>query len=261
MSEWEDVVKETKKIKGKEKLFTPMDKLIKNRALKIAIYGDFSAGKSFFSLTSPEPVFCIDTEDGLIPLINNFKNKNIQLVKLDEMDKDKSERDGVLNHEKLKQIILYIINLPEKERPKTIVFDSVSDLYDMIQDYIKVDYHNLKPEQKFAYQFDWGQVNNVYKHILQKLVNMNINLILTAKAAQVYDNKGQIIIGKYNPKWQRLTPYMVDVVIFNKKVYNAKTKTTNFSSTIEKCRMNKDLIGQSFVNLTYDKLIEIINKK
>ena len=95
---------------------------------------------------------------------------------------------------------------------------------------------------------------------MQKLINLNINLIFTGRASPVYDGKGQVIIGNYYAKWQALTPSFVDVVIFNKKKYNPKTKTTNFVSIIEKCRMKKELIGQEFENLTYDKLIKIMNE-
>ena len=265
-SDWNDIAKETEKvdeyIKTKtDDVFTPIKDIIKKRALKVAIYGDFSTGKSYFGLTAPAPVFCIDTEDGIAPISKNFKDKDIRVVRLNEIDKIKSERDGVLNHEKLKQILLNIVNLPAKDKPKTILFDSISDLYDIIQDYIKVDYHNLKPEQKFTYRFDWGQVNNVYRHTMQKLVNLNINLIFTGRASPVYDGKGQVVIGSYYAKWQGLTPSFVDVVIFNKKKYNPKTKMTSFISIIEKCRMNKELIGQEFENLTFDKLTEIINER
>ena len=56
------------------------------RGLKIGIYGDYATGKTHFGLTSPTPIYIIDTENGAPPLAFNFKDKDIRVLDVGEID-------------------------------------------------------------------------------------------------------------------------------------------------------------------------------
>ena len=247
---WEkqaDNVKEQEKPKTKLE-FKPLKVAEEKRGLKVGIYGDYATGKTHFALTAPEPVFIIDTELGSALLADTFKGKDIKVI-------DAAEIDATTSYEKIIEAIDLIY---EQEKVGTVIFDSATDLWEICQEYAKVNIFKIKPEARLAQQWDWGVINKLYMKILMKLIKLDCNLIITAREAEIYVGPGQIS-NQVRPKWQKMTGFWVDFVLHNTKKID-KTGKLTFNTNIEKSRATAKLMGKTIQNLDFKQLEELIKE-
>jgi hypothetical protein len=224
-----------------------------SRGIKILSYGNFSTGKTHFALTSDAPVYVIDTENGVSPLADKFPEINV--MNISNMDNDNvEEKDEVKNFENYMNTIEYLSSLPD-EQVGTIIIDSISDIWDWAQAYAKVKVFKIGIEDRLKQQWDWGTINKLYLKPLQKLINKNCNVILTAREAETYEGAGKPS-GRFEPKCQKKTPYWVDVVLHHEiKFVNNKIL---FQAKIEKCRQKGELIGKIIESPDINKLKEML---
>lgn len=232
-------------------IFTPLKDVEQKSGLNVLIYGGFGTGKSHFALTAPEPVYVIDTEKGVKPLLENFKDKEIYVLNVyDSSAKDTYE--NILNS--LKELHV----LQKEGKVGTIVFDSITDLWEVCQTYAKEEIWKMRDADKIKQQWDWGVINKLYYKVLRNLLfSFDCNIILTARMGEIYVAAGQPT-GSYKPKCQKETEYWTGVNVFNEtKVINGQYQ---FISTVEKCKENGSIQGKTFNNLTFDKLKEEVGK-
>jgi hypothetical protein len=256
---WENLVKpelkENKEIINKIQ-FQNLSDLKLNRGLKVLSYGNFSTGKTHFALSSPGPVYIIDTENGSSPLADKFPNaKVINICSVDGGDID--EKDEIKNFENFQEAINYLLKLPDSEIG-TIVVDSVSDIWEWAQAYAKTKIFKIPVENRFQQQWDWQVPNKLYLKQILKLINKNCNVILCSRAGEEYSGPGSPS-GTYKPQCQKKTPYWVDVVLFHELKFINKQIT--FYAKVEKCRHNNKIIGKIIENPTLDKINQLINEK
>ena len=232
--------------------FKSLSEAKQERGIKILSYGNFSTGKTHFALSSKEPIFIIDTENGASPLADKFPNAKI--LNIQNMDSDSAEeKDEVKNFEKFQQAVNYLCSLPD-EKIGTIIIDSISDIWEWAQAYGKIKIFKLSIDDRLKAQFDWGVINRLYKQQLTKLINKKCNLIITARETEIYN--GPNPSGRYQPKCQKSTPYWVDVVLYHQlKFIN---KQIQFEAKIDKCRQNGNLIGHLIINPSLQKIKELI---
>jgi len=228
--------------------FRTLKEAEKSRGLKIGIYGNFATGKTHFALTAPEPIFILDSELGASPLAHQFKGKDIKVL-------DIMEDDGVISYEKYVEAINYIV---QQDNVGTVVVDSITDVWAFAQEYGKVKVFKIKPEQRLAYQWDWGIINSLYLNPLKKLLRLNCNLILVARDQESYQSAGNPT-GKFNPHWMKKTGFLVDYVLYNTKRID-KVGNLSFNTKIDKSRAIGKVMGKNFANLTFDKLKEELRK-
>jgi len=245
-------IEETPKVETKIQ-FKKLKDAKQNRGIKILSYGNFSTGKTHFALTGTTPIFVIDTENGASPLADKFPEANI--LQIANSDKENvEEKDEVKNFENFINAVEYLTSLPD-EQVGTIIIDSISDIWEWAQAYGKVKVFKLGIEDRLKQQWDWGTINKLYLKPLQKLINKNCNLIITARESESYDGPGKPT-GRYEPKCQKKTPYWVDLVLHHKiKFINNKI---SFQAKIEKCRQNGELIGKIIDEPTLDKIKEML---
>ena len=235
-------------VKDKPIVFTTLDEAQKKRGIKVGIYGDYSTGKTHFALTAPEPIYIIDTELGAPPLSHMFKDKDIKIL-------DVAEKDGSKSYEKMIAAIDFIA---KEKAVGTVIVDSMSDFWEFAQEYGKVNVFKIKPQDRLAQQWDWGILNKLYQAPLLKLIKLNCNLILTARAQEMYARAGEPM-GVYKPKWQKNTGFWVDFVLYNTKKID-KIGHTTFTSYVDKSRPVRNLMGRTFHNLTFSVFMNEIEK-
>ncbi len=245
-----DTQKENKEVKEEksEMIFKPLSEAEEKRGLKIGLYGDFATGKTHFALTAPEPIYVIDTEIGASPLAHLFKGKDIKVL-------DVAEENGSKSYEKILEAVEFI---SKQEKLGTVVIDSVSDFWEFAQEYAKINIFKIKPEQRLAQQWDWGVINKLYLGLLLRLLKLNCNLIVTARESEVYAGAGQPM-GIYKPKWQKNTGFWVDFVLYQSRKTD-KMGNTTFYSNIEKSRPVGKIMGKTFQDLDFQKLVNEIQK-
>ena len=247
---WQEMDKEMNNVQqDKHKVdFVPLKQAKPKKGLKILSYGNFSAGKTHFSLTADDPLWVVDTERGVTPLAKNFPDKNINIITIFEPDVGKFDKDDVVSFEKIDQAIEYLNNLPE-EQVKTVVVDSISDYWDFSQAYAKTKISNVAVEKRTFQDTDWTVPNKLYTRLIVKLMNMNCNVILCSRATEDY-----AVAGSHKPATQKKTAFFVDIILFHDvKIIKGEQI---FTTIIEKCRMKGELIGKKYENLNFNKLKE-----
>lgn len=251
MAGWDESTTAKPEVEPKQEIeFKTLSEAEDKRGLKIGLYGNFATGKTHFCLTTPEPVFILDTEMGSAPLAYNFPGKDIRVL-------DVAEKDGSTSYQKILEAIDYI---SKQDVVGTIVLDSTTDLWEFAQEYAKVNIFKIKPEDRLKQQWDWGQINKVYMKVLMKLLRIDCNLVLTAREGEIFAGAGQPT-SQVKPKWQKTTGHWVDIVIHNVNKIDKSTGKSSFTSVVEKCRQNGEIQGKRFGNLDFKKLEEELNSE
>lgn len=233
--------------------FTNLSDIKEKRGIKILSYGNFSTGKTHFSLTSTKPVYIIDTENGAGPLANKFPDaKVINICNVDNDDID--EKDEVKNFENFQDAVNQLVAIPDEEIG-TIVVDSITDVWGWCQGYCKIKIFKLNVEDRLKQRFDWGIINNTFKKLVMKLIHKNCNIIFTARESDIYDDASGPS-GRVKPDVQKKVPFFVDVVLRHQIKYI--NKQVLFQAKIEKCRQKGELIGKIIESPTLDKLQELL---
>jgi hypothetical protein len=237
----------------------------KKRKLKIGIWGDTETGKTHFALTCPEPIYIIDTERGVEPLIKKFANKDIKICKIYPESGNAAEYDPIKYLEKAEKAINSLQGLSEG----TIVIDSGSDLWDWCEAYMK---QQIAEQARKMCQWDWGIANDKYHQLLMKCVIADTVFVITAQPKPVYAGAGQPT-GEYIADWMKKTRFWVDVLIRTEKRWMPtpgsavpltsrdprlpQPKNVRYVAVVEKCRPERQF-NLEIEDLTYDKLVEAL---
>jgi len=253
---WENQKTEVKEQEKPKIKFKLLKEAKENRGLKVLSYGNFSTGKTHFALSSPKPVYIIDTENGASPLADKFPDANI--INISNIDNDNvEENDEVKNYENYIDIINYLCSLPDNE-VKTIIIDSISDVWEWCQAYGKIKVFKISSEYRLKQQWDWATIFKLYLTPLKKLINKNCDLIIIAREGEIYEGVGKPS-GRFEPKCMKKTPYWVDVVLYHEMKFI--NKQLQFQTKIIKCRHNEKAIGKIIINPTLEKIKQTINEK
>ena len=250
---WEKQSVEVKEQPKTKIEFRNLSETKEERGIKILSYGNFSTGKTHFALSSPSPIYIIDTENGAAPLADKFPDaKVINICNIEGEDTD--EKDEVRNFENFQEAINYLMNLPDNE-VGTIIVDTLSDIWSWAQAYAKTKVFKIPIENRFKQQFDWGIPKSLIRKPVLKLINKNCNVIFTAREGEIYDGPGQPS-GRYKAEVQKKVPFYVDIVLRHEiKFIN---KQLVFQAKIEKCRQSGELIGKIIENPTLNKIQELL---
>ena len=222
--------------------------------LKLGIYGKPGSGKTRFGFTAPEPIYFIDTELGVDPLIPLFPEKNVKVIRLfaisDKENPGLIERDDVSCFEKYKAAIDYLYKNPEEVRGGTIIIDSATDIWEICQSYVKIKHFKIKTEDRLRAQWDWGLINSVYNQSVVKLLFMPCNVIFTARPKEVFI--GPTATGEYVAKWKSGMEHVVDCVL---NVYGRRGKDGPvYGAILDKCRMAGTLLGKDVEGIDFNIL-------
>lgn len=241
-------------------LFVEARQAAKERKLKIGIYGDAETGKTYFSLTCPEPIYIIDTERGVTPLIHHFKNKRIYVFEVFE-ETSSGEYDPVECLHKVQKAVGALSSVKEG----TVVIDSGSDLWDWCEAYMK---EQVAEQARKMCQWDWGIANKVYHDILMKCTFLPTVFVITAQPKPIYSGPGQPT-GEYIADWMKRTVFWLDVVIKLEKRVITPAGPVNLTgrdprmpvpadvrhvAQIIKCRPQRQF-NLEIEDITYDKLV------
>lgn len=174
----------------------------KGRRLKMYIYGDTGTGKTVTSLHFPNPAL-IDTERGSEHYGDKFNFHRINTT-------NPSEISNALDE---------LLKNPGKF--KTLIIDSFSNVWDAIQD-IQLSRMKVKSgNPNYTIQpLDYKVMNAEVKGMVKKLLALDLNIIVTARAKNLYSNdKADFmqVIGT-QPDGPKGLPYMFDTVLELQKV-------------------------------------------
>ena len=177
--------------------------------IKVLVWGESGSGKSRFALSAPNPLV-VDLEGSTRLYANEFDFYKAEV----DVNNPESKNPATL----VKNIIKEINNNLYPDR-KTLVIDPLTDLLDCIENICAEEYQkqigkkitDLNAVQKtkwYAYRKETSRI------ILDKLKNIQMNLILIARSKNMWDTKD----GKLQPVGQTydcldIVEYLMDIVI------------------------------------------------
>lgn len=175
---------------------------IKQKRLKLLIYGNGGLGKSYLSCQFPDP-FYIDTEQGVeypqfINLLNQHKYSNV----LDTADYDKI----------LKQVMCL---MTEKHNFKTLVIDTLTRPFEIL---CAINEHKKGISLKF--QGHVKEAEKQIKNLAWLLLRLDMNVILTAHEKTDWQNGEAIGTTFHGPQALR---NIFDLTVNVKEIANQLT--------------------------------------
>jgi hypothetical protein len=253
------------------KAFRP-EELGQRLGLKILIFGEAKTGKTTFGLNSPQPIYIIDTESGIKPLVDLHKGKEFYVYDIIIGDEKTFDIDEHATVEALRMALgdirgKVIEYYKKTGKLATIVVDSLSVIWDVLLMWLNVEV--LKAGGKInkkdvpADRRDWKKLNSFYRGLMTQLMNLPAHVVLTAQEKEIAPgdelvegaviSRGETVQG---PRVQRWTPHQVDVVLrtFVEKGSN------RFFAQVWMSRYPQLKLGELIENPTINKLLDKIQK-
>jgi len=162
---------------------------------KICIFGAPGTTKTRTALQFPSPV-TFDFENGAAPYTNEF------------------DFARMTNTTNVRDIDLAIADLYEDPGPfKTVIFDPITLYFEMKKEAAikRIREKKGKPDYD-PNNFELGDVNAEAKRLAKMLINLDLNVIITARAKEIYGNANSI--SRYEPNVHKEIPYIVDALIY-----------------------------------------------
>ena len=248
--------KKDQKILKPDDIFKPIKQAYKRKGLKIGIWGPPETGKTYFGLSAPPPIFVISTEQGVTQVAHHFPNKDIRIVETLSLKPDLEgvlQADPVESLENVEKAISSIKDITEG----TIVIDSLSDIWDWVQFWMEATAIGKdKRSDGGVFQWAYGRANERYKYLLLKCISRPTHFVGIARTKPIY--AGNQDTGAKDARWQKDTPFMLDIIIALKKILQGTT--VSYMSTIEKCRFNR-MFDATKENITFAVLVKALEGK
>lgn len=208
-----------------------------SKRLKMYIYGESGTGKTVTSLHFPNCAV-IDLERGTDHYDTAFDFQSLQTSDVDEVSKAVDEL------------------IADPGDRKTLVIDPFTVYWELLQEKHQKRLRVKKGNANYALQpLDYKLIKNELKSFINKLLAVDLNIIITARAKTEYSNDASEfmkVIG-IKPDGPKEVPYLFDVVIeLSKQADNTRI------AKVVKDRTNK--LPESF-EFTYHKLVEFFGIK
>ncbi len=250
----------------------PLKKISKKRGLKVSVWGQQGSGKTHFGLTFPKPVFVIDTEMGTRPFASRKEFADgtyLFEVYVEKRKLSVKTLDPIASLLRTNYVISILKKLADRDMVGTIVIDSVTDYWYFCREYMNWEIvrlgGRLNKKRVPVDRRDWDIANTVYRQSILQLLTTNANVVLIARTGEEF--VGTQPTGEYYPKWQKDTPFLVDIEIqaniqrVLKKEVATNPQENRFFGVILKCRHSPDLVGRIFEPLEFNSLKSLLDEQ
>jgi len=234
-------------------LFVETQQLQLRRGLKIAVWGAPEVGKTYFSLTCPEPIYVIDCDWGCLQVASqHFPDKDIKIFEVAVISgKDPTKLDYMATFKKICEAVKVLDQVTEG----TIVIDPITFIYNVLNAYVE-ETATRKTSIGTPQRLEWGIRNALYRNLIFRLISKPCTVVLTAQERSVFTSRGEETADR-KPYWLIQTPYWVDVVIHLMK--KPTGTTVSYIAEIEKCRYMRTF-NKIVPDITYQKLVKILEE-
>ena len=258
--------------------FKSAESLLVNQYDKVvfSLWGSTGIGKTFFALTCPPPVYILNFEpEGMRGALHGIKKTglgNIEETFVIDVLRDvfgdrvptqlnQVQRVKLYNyvHTVAKEIFNEREEFPIGEKG-TIVIDTMTTLWKLMQKTTMDEIIQLRKKQdREVFGFDRGIANLALEQYIKGLTTSNLNIVFLSNAQSVWAKGAPTNQITYNGS-DRLTTWVDIHGQLTGNRYNRATGDLISSAkfTIEKCRMDRDLIGEIVEEPTYDTVMETI---
>lgn len=242
----------------------------KSPYLSCILWGPEETGKTYTALTFPGPIYYLDLDGGLGPNLKYFKDKQIRHVRMISL-LDNSDTLAVddPNYDPFKVDPIntcrnfdVAVSVAQKIKGGTVVVDTISAYNEWLKDLMNVHIpKHVKEGVEYVDQFDWKYVNNKWLWAWEKLKNIEANLVVIAKAKNVY--QGRDMTDELEPDLRPNTGYQTSIRIEMKKKAKTVDGKQSFVRTANFNKFRGTKLGSTYSveDVTYDKILEILKNE
>lgn len=242
-----------------------------NKRLIVGVWGLPKTRKTTIGLTGPEPIRVINFDFGLEELLYQFPNKNI------EHTGGELHIPGTFDVEVFTKLLAKAEDryrwALENTKGGTVIVDTTTEFWQLVQDVelepvrrrrqARAIAANKDPDDIVLYPFDYGNANRRMRGFLKMPHKFpGVNVVWTFRSKPVYDSKGQVIPGLYDPQWHNEVPSWAQVVVhtFAQPELDKTKKPTGkqlFYGKITHNRYVNESVGMDIQDLDYPTLREV----
>lgn len=238
-----------------------------SKRLVASVWGPPKAGKTHLALTFPAPIYLLNLDLGLDPLLSKFDGKTIHDARFVV---DDPEDYGSVARTLTNFIHAYEWALKEADDAAgTVVVDTASLLWDMVQvvklaqvkqkkfkaevakkggDENRVDYDLIK-----LHQFEYAEANTYMATLLRKaLYRPSVNVVFIGSAKNAYDGSGNRLNTLEFQGFGKM-PSIAEATITMRRAPD-----NSFVGRIDDCRFEPGYNGTEIPGLTYDTLKSLL---
>lgn len=194
------------------------------KRLKALFYGTAGVGKTTCAIQFPRP-YLIDTEKGA---------ENEQYVRILE-----KSGGAIFQTTDFNELVNEVTNLlTEKHEYRTLIIDPLTTLYNDLLD---------SAAKKVGTEFGrhYGEANKAMKHLLNLLLRLDMNVIITSHAKNEY-GEGLVVLGSTFDCYKKLD-YLFDLV------FEIQKRAKNRVGIVKKTRIEAFPDGEQFP-FSYDEI-------
>jgi hypothetical protein len=231
------------KVRRKTVVFSKASKV--RRFIKVALYGDKKSGKSKAALSFPEPSVA-DAERGTLLYADEFNF-------------------GVRDANRWQELMDILTWLEKNDHPyKSFVVDSLTVFWqDLVE--VQTQYALNRRNSEILTQGDWGIIKRRWKGFLNRLIDLDMNVVLVMREKDEYENyqdprTGEDKNRKTGEKMadaEKSTGYVFDFILRLYTVEDKKKKASRHFATVEGTR-HKKLPKYSTFDITDKKLYDVL---
>lgn len=235
--------------------------LSQQKGIKVVVRGRENSFKTGCGLLFPTPEV-IDLELGTADLASFHKNRDVTVWETVVMKEKFIDGKVCYDLDKVESIYQFEIAFGEALRSKSesIIIDSISELYDWAQEFMKVagkgfnkktvmasSYRQLL-QRKDMSSFDFGISNDIMHNTIMKGMLTNKNFYIITQDQEIWDNNKPT--GTYKPAWMKKIPFWMPIIV-NMTVEDIPSmKTKKYYATIEKYRGHSEVVGNKKLLMT-----------
>jgi len=230
------------------------------KGLRVGAWGSQGTGKSHCALTFPKPIFAVNTDFGMYPLLEEkefavwckpyTEEDWIRIFEAGVLDETSAEPDPLRSLQATEEALTALAGASQG----TIVLDSGEDIWSWIGTWLEEVATKRSEKTGEKYQYEWGKANARYRLLMMRILSKPMNFVITGQSQAVYDEHGKVVPGT-KADWQKKTPYWVDLEL------EMQRRTDGvFQAKVRKCRLGankKDLI----INPTYENIVKWIKEE
>jgi len=206
------------------------------KRLKALFYGAAGCGKTTAGISFPKP-YLIDTERGA---------ENDQYTK-----KLESVGGAIFQTADFEEVITEVTSLmTEKHSYKTLVIDPLTTIYNDLVEKCAADLKRKSPEKDATgteFGRHYGEANKKMKRLLNLLLRLDMNVIITSHAKNDYA-EGMVITGQTYDCYKKLD-YLFDLV------FEIQKRGKERVGIVKKTRIETFLDGESF-SFSYNSIAD-----
>jgi len=252
-----------------DELFSDARSQAKSKNLSCLLYGPPEAGKTFLALMFPGPLYVLDLDSGVGPNLKYVSSeKSVKKIDCISIDDDQENIDSVdydpfrVRPMNTLKKIDHAITVLQQIHGGTVIVDTITHVDQWLSALLNTEIPKQINEKgkEFTPIFDWKYVNSKYNWLMEKLKNIDANLVLIARSKPIYINGKPTDQEEMDAR--RGTDYHVSIAIHMTKEVSQGSDgkvITKRISKFSKFRGNKLAKEYQEEDLTYDRIMEILN--